>query len=113
MPLLEPNPTLSIFQDYVKKLELERGFNHQTVKDKCIMLGEEVGELFKAIRKKEGLEVDPNSSFSDIGEEITDIFIFLCSIANRYYINIVDAFRSKEEKNHKRQWVSHPEKTEQ
>ena len=48
MPELTKNPTLKEFQKYVEELENERGFSHQTIIDKCLLLGEEVGELFKA-----------------------------------------------------------------
>ena len=49
MPHLVIKPTLSEFQNYVTELETERGFEHQTIIDKCLLLGEEVGELFKAV----------------------------------------------------------------
>ena len=104
MPILCHNPTLKNFQEYVIALEVERGFSEQGVQDKCLMLGEEVGELFKAIRKKEGIKVDENSKFSSIEEELADVFIFLCSIANRYKIDLESAFRAKEKINHQRTW---------
>jgi NTP pyrophosphatase (non-canonical NTP hydrolase) len=106
MPELTKNPTLNNFQQYVVELEIERGFSHQTTIDKCLLLGEEVGELFKAVRKSEGLAVDTNSSFTEIGDELTDIFIYLCAIANRKGIDLEEAFRKKEEKNKKRIWKS-------
>jgi NTP pyrophosphatase (non-canonical NTP hydrolase) len=105
MPELTKNPTLSDFQKYVIELEKERGFSNQTIIDKCLLLGEEVGELFKAIRKTEGLVVDTNSNFTEIGDELTDIFIYLCAIANRKNIDLETAFLAKEEKNKKRKWV--------
>ncbi len=104
MPNLHSNPTLQDFQHYVTQLEEERGFSEQTIIDKCLLLGEEVGELFKAIRKSEGLAIDLNSDFSEIGDELTDIFIYLCAIANRQGINMEEAFRKKEEKNKQRTW---------
>ncbi len=104
MPTLKNNPTLENFQQYVSELETERGFASQTVIDKCLLLGEEVGELFKAVRKTEGLLIDSNSSFSEIGDELTDIFIYLCAIANRKGIDLETAFRAKEEKNKTRTW---------
>lgn len=67
-------------------------------------LGEEVGELFKAVRKSEGLSIDSNSAFTEIGDELTDIFIYLCAIANRKNIDLESAFRNKEEINKKRIW---------
>lgn len=104
MPGLTEKPTLKEFQNYVSELEVERGFTNQTVIDKCLLLGEEVGELFKAIRKSEGLSVDSNSNFTEIGDELTDIFIYLCAIANRKAIDLEKAFRVKEEKNKQRIW---------
>lgn len=106
MPNLTKNPTLKNFQKYVEELEIERGFAQQTIIDKCLLLGEEVGELFKAVRKTEGLAVDENSSFTEIGDELTDIFIYLCAIANRKGIDLKTAFLKKEEKNKQRVWKS-------
>lgn len=106
MPKLEQNPSLSDFQKYVTELEYERGFIKQTTIDKCLLLGEEVGELYKAVRKSEGLSVDANSTFTEIGDELCDIFIYLCAIANRKKIDLERAFRAKEEKNKKRTWKS-------
>lgn len=104
MPQLPDKPTLDSFQQYVSELETERGFESQTVIDKCLLLGEEVGELFKAVRKTEGLLVDENSNFSETGDELADIFIYICAIANRKGIDLEAAFRAKEEKNKKRTW---------
>lgn len=106
MPELKNNPNFSDFQKYVTELEHERGFIKQSTIDKCLLLGEEVGELFKAVRKSEGLSIDSNSNFTDIGDELTDIFIYICAIANRKNIDLESAFRAKEEKNKKRVWKS-------
>ncbi len=106
MPTLKEKPTLDAYQKYVAELEVERNFIEQTVIDKCLLLGEEVGELFKSIRKKEGLNIDLNSNTSQISYELADIFIFLCAIANRYNINLEEAFLVKEEINKKRNWTS-------
>lgn len=104
MPELLQPANLKALQAYVKELEAERGFDTQTVLDKCLMLGEEVGELFKAIRKREGLKIDPNSTIGDIEGELADVLIFLCSIANRYDVNLEQAFLSKEAVNKTRTW---------
>ena len=105
MPFLVENPPLIAYQKYVAELEQERNFKDQSVIEKCLLLGEEVGELFKAVRKKEGLNIDQNSNTSQVSYELVDIFIFLCAIANRYDINLENAFRKKEEINKKRQWT--------
>ncbi len=104
MPVLKNNPELKDYQNYVAGLENERGFDRPTTIDKCLLLGEEVGELFKAVRKTEGLSVDTHSQTMDIGDELADIFIYICALANRKNIDLETAFRAKEEKNKKRTW---------
>lgn len=105
MPELNKMPTLLDFQRYVAELEVERGFAEQGVREKCLLLGEEVGELFKAIRKAEGIATDPRSTIGDIGDELTDVFIFMCAIANRYDIDLEQAFLAKEAVNKQRTWL--------
>ncbi len=96
--------TLSNLQTYVTELENERGFIDQTVLQKCLLMGEEMGELFKAIRKAENISTDQNSQTFYIGEELADILIYVCAIANRCDIDLEEAFRQKEEINKKRVW---------
>jgi NTP pyrophosphatase (non-canonical NTP hydrolase) len=103
--LLKENPTLKDFQEYVIQLEKERGFENQNVLQKSLLLGEEIGELFKAIRKMESIAVDKNKpKITSVEEELADIFIYMCAIANRYNIDLENAFREKEEENKKRVW---------
>ena len=103
--ILKENPTLKDFQEYVILLEKERGFEKQTVLQKCLLLGEEIGELFKAVRKMEAISIDKqNSKVTNVEEELADILIYACAIANRYNIDLETAFREKEEINKKRVW---------
>ncbi len=104
MPQLSRSPTLADYQNYVRELEQERGFAEQSVVDKCLLLGEEVGELFKAVRKRQGLSVDIDSTFTEAAGELADVLIYLCSIANRLDIDLEQAFRAKEEINKQRSW---------
>ncbi len=106
MPDLKPAARLADYQAYVIEMERERGFEQQRPIDKCLLLGEEVGELFKAVRKAEGLAVDPDSKFGPIAEEMADILIVLCSIANRYGVDLEQAFLDKEARNKTRRWSS-------
>ncbi len=53
---LKSTPTLGDFQEYVKNLESLRGFDNQNALEKCLLLGEEVGELFKAVKKLQRLK---------------------------------------------------------
>jgi len=103
--VLKDDPVLRDFQEYVKRLETERGFTQQNAIEKCLLLGEEMGELFKAVRKAMKLKTDINANVGPIDEEIADMMIYLCSIANRFDTDIEQAFRIKEEQNKKRIWI--------
>ncbi|MNH58496.1 MazG nucleotide pyrophosphohydrolase domain protein [compost metagenome] len=104
MPQLTTRPNLADLQTYVSQLEEERGFTSNTVQQSCLLLGEEIGELFKAIRKQQKMKLDSNSKVGNVDEELADILIYLCSIANRLDIDLEQALRDKEEINKKRVW---------
>lgn len=104
MHTLPENTTLKGLQNYVKELEKERGFDGENIFNKCILLGEEVGELFKAIRKETNSLIDHNSNFEPAARELADILIILSTIANRLNIDLEEAIREKEEINRTRNW---------
>lgn len=100
---LKKNPLLKDFQQFIKDQENERGFSTDLF-HYCLMMGEEFGELFKAIRKSEGHDIDQKSTIGSIEEELADVFIFLCAIANNYNLDLEKAFRNKQGLNAKRVW---------
>lgn len=104
MPQFTSQPSLTELQTYVSQLEEERGFTDNTIQQSCLLLGEEIGELFKAIRKQQKMKLDNNSKVGNVDEKLADILIYLCSIANRLDINLEQALRDKEEINKKRTW---------
>lgn len=104
MPNLKEKPSLQDIQKYVHELEKERSFDKETVLQKCLLLGEEIGELFKAIRKTSNIKIDSQSKTKQVSEELADIIIVLSTIANRFDIDLEKAFREKEEINKKRKW---------
>jgi len=75
---LKADPTLRDYQEYVNRLESERGFMQQNAIEKCLLLGEEMGELFKAVRKTVKLKTDVNATIGPIDEELADIMIYVC-----------------------------------
>jgi NTP pyrophosphatase (non-canonical NTP hydrolase) len=103
---LKPNPTLGDIQTYVKDMGIERGFDQQSPMQAAILLGEEVGELFKVIRKHHaGIAIDARKTYQlDAAGEIADIIIVLSCIANRLGVDMEQAFREKEEHNKQRVW---------
>lgn len=98
------NAKVADLQRYVRELEEVRGFSDQNVIQKCLLLGEEVGELFKAVRKVQGLNIDCQSTVTTVAYELVDILIYVCAIANRYAIDLEEALRQKEEINKRRVW---------
>jgi NTP pyrophosphatase (non-canonical NTP hydrolase) len=101
---LEQSTGLDDVQRYVALMEEERGFSHRDVISQCLLLGEEVGELFKAVRKHEKMRVDPNSRIANVEEELADVLIYLCAIANRLDVRLDEALRKKEAINETRVW---------
>jgi NTP pyrophosphatase (non-canonical NTP hydrolase) len=104
MEPLSPGASLPGIQDYVAKMEAERGLDKQDLPSQCLKLGEEVGELYRAVRKLQGHPQDPSGRTADVGDEAADALILLMSIANRCGINLADAFRAKESRNESRVW---------
>ena len=103
--LLNEKNTLNEIQNYIKEVIKIRGFSEQKVQDKMLLLLEETGELAKAIRKtipEASVDYERIENYTDIEEEVADVFIVLVSICNRLNINLYDAIIKKEEKNIKR-----------
>ena len=105
MQELKSSPTLSDFQRYVMEMKQERGFNTTDKFYECCLLAEECGELISAVRKnnKKG-SVGSGSQIGNVAEELADVFIYICSLANMHGIDLEQAFRDKEEINKTRTW---------
>lgn len=103
---LKENPTLSDVQQYVRDMEIERGFTGQATAEKMLLLIEEVGELCKVVRKHHtSLGIDSGKKYDfDLAGEIADVQIVLMTVANRLGVDVEQAFRSKEEQNKTRTW---------
>ena len=54
MEPLSQGASLPGIQDYVARMEAERGLDKQDLPSQCLKLGEEVGELYRAVRKLQG-----------------------------------------------------------
>ena len=96
MANLKKKPFLKDIQEHISKGGIELGFDKLSATQRCLMLGEEVGELFKSIRKYEGITIDTKSN--PIEEELADVFLQLCTVANFFGIDLEKAFRKKQEK---------------
>ena len=106
-PHLPDGPNMKDFQQYVHELEGFHGWLDVDLVHNCFLMGEEVGELFKAIRRYERF-YEPNApkpTNAEVAEEIVDVFNYLCALANRLDIDIEAAFRQKNTLNLERSWT--------
>ena len=106
---LPENPSMQDFQTYVHDMEAHHGWLDVDLVHNCFLMGEEVGELFKAIRKYNKLFNEPakrvdEDAVEHVAEEIIDVFNYLAAIANRLDIDLEAAFRKKNGQNMKRSW---------
>lgn len=72
-----------------------------------LFLTEEMGELAKEVRKSTKHKIDINKKENreiDIEGEIADVFIYILSMCRAMNINLLEAFKNKEERNCKREW---------
>ena len=99
------------YQHYIHELEAFHGWLDVDLVHNCFLMGEEVGELFKAIRKHNRLfeqqdapQDQAETSRAHVAEEIVDVLNYLLALANRLDIDIEAAFRDKNAKNQARRW---------
>lgn len=92
---LQDFDTFGRTQLVIESLEVERGHDIDSVILKSLILMEEMGELAKAIREKEGIEIHDMSERYSVADELADCLFVLVSIANRYEVNLQVALYNK------------------
>ena len=97
---LPEDANLKQYQEYIAKMKIDRGFNHEKLME-AYFLSEECGELMTAVRKHgEGYKNTQDHMSCELDgsvrEEIADILIFLLHVANLHNIDVDKAFREKE-----------------
>lgn len=102
---------LADYQRYIHALETQHGWLDVDLVHNCFLMGEEVGELFKAVRRYNRLWTESTTPPSDateatanVAEEIVDVMNYLIAIANRLDIDLEAAFRDKNARNQTRTW---------
>ena len=103
---LSEKTTLTELQVYEDLLVKVRGFSDESAQDLMLLLTEEVGELAKEVRKEStNIKYDiTERKVTHVEEELSDVFSYVLAIARFYNINLIKAFKNKEEKNMKRIW---------
>lgn len=98
---------LAEYQAYVRALEALHGWLDADAARNCFLMGEEVGELFAAVRRLERVPADDPAraaGVAAVGEEIVDVLNYLLAIANRLDVDVEQAFRAKNARNQTRTW---------
>lgn len=98
---MSPPKSLPAFQEYIRRMVRERGFDHESVRDTMLLMTEEVGELARAIRKCEGMDRH-QSNDANVAHELADVMIYLTCIANLLKIDLASAIEEKERINQER-----------
>lgn len=100
----EPNASLAAYQQYLKQVLSERGFDDETVSQKFMLLLEEAGEFAKAARTQANLTQAADTSTEDLSDAAADMFTILIDICNQLNLNLEQAFIAREHKNQTRTW---------
>ena len=109
---LNEKTSLVELQEYIEKVIEIRGFSNKSIQEEMPLLLEEAGELAKAIRKKlPNGTIDKNKvdNYTEIEEEVADIFIVLTNICNLLDIDLYKAIIDKEKINVERKWENNKE----
>lgn len=104
MTTLKSKPSLKDIQEHILKSGVQLGFDKLNALQRCLMLGEEVGELFKSVRNHERIKIENNAKIDPIENELADVLMHVCAIANYFNIDLEKAFRHKEENDLGRSW---------
>lgn len=98
------NAALSAYQQYVKQIMKERGFDDELLSQKFMLLLEESGEFAQAARKKASLAQATDASVEDLRDAAADVFTILLDLCNQLDIDLEAAFIAREHKNQSRTW---------
>lgn len=106
---LKKHAELKDYQEYIKALCKERGWDKNNPLEIFLLFSEEIGELAKAIRNTNGLYHEKNKAKksdtkTELELEFADVFSYLLDLANCFDVDLEQAFRKKDALNSKRIW---------
>jgi NTP pyrophosphatase (non-canonical NTP hydrolase) len=109
MITLPEGAAMKEYQRYIHELETMHGWLKVDLVHNCFLMGEEMGELFKAVRRynklfDEGQATPSEQAKANLAEELVDVFNYLLAISNRVGVDLEQAFREKNAKNQQRTW---------
>lgn len=107
LPSFPESTDLGSLQAYVADVCAARGWDKSSDTEIFLYFTEEVGELAKAIRRRNKwyAEAGKAEKPDHLEEEFADVLSYLLDLANRMGVDVAKAFREKEEKNRERTWL--------
>jgi NTP pyrophosphatase (non-canonical NTP hydrolase) len=91
-----PAPALKAFQEYYRRAALQRGYKNEGPKDCLLLMVEEVGELARALRKREKLVRHGEYYDTNEAQELADVFLYVVHMANVLGFDLSHIVRNKE-----------------
>jgi NTP pyrophosphatase (non-canonical NTP hydrolase) len=91
-----PAPALNAFQEYYKRAAIQRGYTKEQPKDCLLLMVEEVGELARALRKREKLVRHGSYKGSNEAHELADVFLYVVHMANVLDLDLASIVQEKE-----------------
>lgn len=104
---LQETDSLRKVQQYIKAVNIVRGFEEQPIEKTMLLLTEEIGELAKSIRKNAtnmSTDINKQYSYDSIESEVSDCLYVLASVCNRLDIDMFNCLKEKEKININRTW---------
>lgn len=98
------NASLAAYQQYVRQVVRERGFDDETISQKFMLLLEEAGGFARAARKQANLAEAADAPADTLGDAAADVFSILLDICNQLGLDLEQAFINREQKNQSRTW---------
>lgn len=95
--MIRTDSSLSELMEYVSEVDFQR-FGKTNILQKCMILTEEVGELFKALRIFIGMPTHEKTNYHNLEDEFGDVLYLLLAIAKFCKINPARALLNKIEK---------------
>lgn len=91
-----PPPRVKVFQHYYKRAAAQRGYERESTQNCLLLMMEEVGELARALRKKEKLTRHGSAIRNAESLELADVFMYVVHMANILGIDLGETVQHKE-----------------
>ena len=91
-----PAPAVRTFQNYYRRVAIQRGYTHENAKDCLMLMVEEIGELARALRKRAKLVRHGKGIQNQEEAELADVFIYVVHMANILKVDLSTIVQAKE-----------------